>query len=80
MHSLFRQFLQDLVYEAGFRIISLTPEDLGDVTKVSQEFNLDFDDAYQYQVAEKFDLTLVSFDHDFDRTWRGRKTPNELMA
>jgi uncharacterized protein len=78
-HVLFRQFLQDMVYETGVRIISLAPVDLDEVIKVSQKFNLDFDDAYQYQIAEKFDLTLISFDHDFDRTLRGRKTPNELL-
>jgi predicted nucleic acid-binding protein len=30
-------------------------------------------------VAEKHDLTIVSFDHDFDRTERGRKTPKEVL-
>jgi len=29
--------------------------------------------------AEKHDLTLVSFDTDFDRTERGRKTPAEAL-
>ncbi len=80
MHALFRQFLHDLVHEAGVRIISLSPGDLDDVTSVSQKFNLDFDDAYQYQAAEKFDLTLISFDHDFDRTTRGRITPQDLLG
>jgi len=42
------------------------------------EFKLDFDDAYQYIAAEKYDLTIVSFDSDFDRTTRGRKTPSEI--
>ena len=44
-----------------------------------REFNLDFDDAYQYTAAEKHDLTIVSFDADFDRTKRGRKTPWEVL-
>jgi hypothetical protein len=43
-------------------------------------FNLDFDDAYQYVAAEKHDLTLVSFDADFDRTDRGRKTPADILG
>lgn len=42
-------------------------------------YGLDFDDAYQYAVAEKHNLTLVSFDKDFDRTERGRKTPAEIL-
>lgn len=41
----------------------------------AQRFNLDFDDAYQYVIAEKYSLTIISFDSDFDRTERGRTTP-----
>lgn len=29
--------------------------------------------------AEKYNLTLVSLDGDFDRTERGRKTPAEVL-
>ena len=43
------------------------------------QFRLDFDDAYQYVAAEKYGLTLVSFDADFDRTKPGRKTPDEVL-
>jgi predicted nucleic acid-binding protein len=46
---------------------------------VIKQFNLDFDDAYQYVAAEKHDLTIVSFDSDFERTGRGRKTPAEVL-
>ena len=31
-------------------------------------------------MAEKHDLTLVSFDADFDRTDRGRKTPADILG
>ena len=40
---------------------------------------LDFDDAFQYVAAERFDLQLVSFDADFDHTPRGRMTPAQAM-
>jgi len=45
----------------------------------AQRFGLDFDDAYQYAVAERYGLTIISFDGDFDRTARGRKTPEDLI-
>ena len=35
--------------------------------------------AIQYVTAEKYGLTLASFDTDFDRTERGRKTPAEII-
>ncbi len=40
---------------------------------------MDFDDAYQYAAVEKHQLVIVSFDGDFDRTERGRKTPAEIL-
>jgi len=36
--------------------------------KAAEKFNLDFDDAYQYAISEKYDLMIMSFDSDFDRT------------
>jgi len=45
-----------------------------------QGFGLDFDDAYQYTATEKYGLTIVSFDSDFDRTERGRRTPGEMLG
>jgi predicted nucleic acid-binding protein len=47
---------------------------------VRRKFGLDFDDAYQYLAAVKYNLTLVSFDSDFDRTERGRRTPAEVAG
>ena len=44
-----------------------------------KQFKLNFDDAYQYVTAEKYGLTLVSFDTDFDHTEQGRKTPGEIL-
>jgi uncharacterized protein len=56
-------------------VIGLDPEDVFPLTKVSKQFNLDFDDAYQYAIAEKHSLPIMSFDADFDRTEKGRKVP-----
>jgi len=77
--ELFRQFLRDAFLAESVRIIRLAPEDLGAVAKKVEEFRLDFDDAYQYVAAEKENLTIVSFDRDFDRTSKGRKTPAEAI-
>jgi len=44
------------------------------------QFDLDFDDAYQYVAAEKYGLTIVSLDRDFDQTERGGKTPDEVLS
>lgn len=44
-----------------------------------EQQNLDYDDAYQYTIAKKYNLTLVSFDSDFDLTERGRQTPSQVL-
>ena len=78
-HEVFRQFLMDMVFGAGLTIIGLSAREMEDVIHVARQFNLDFDDAYQYAIAERYDLTIVSFDSDFDRTKRGRKVPKDLL-
>lgn len=69
-----------MLLDAGVTLTGLSPEAMAVVTDAAQRFNLGFDDAYQYTVATKSGLTLVSFDGDFDRTDRGRKAPAEILA
>jgi len=78
-HNVFRQFLNDMIFIAGMRMIILPAEDMEGVIDASQRFKLDFDDAYQYVAAKKYNLTIVSFDTDFDRTDHGRKTPAQIL-
>jgi len=73
------RFVQDTFMDGAVSLIHLEPEDTQSLTRMIEQFRLDFDDAYQYAVAEKYDLTIVSFDSDFDRTERGRKTPGEVV-
>jgi len=79
MHDTFLQMVDDLLLTGGIRLVRLGLEDMQDVVHVSRRFNLDFDDAYQYAAAEKYNLILVSFDADFDRTKRGRRTPTGVL-
>jgi len=76
---LFSDFIRDLFGDGGIAIISLGSEDMERLERVSTTFNLDFDDAYQYVIAEKFGLVLVSFDTDFDRTDRKRIIPADIL-
>ena len=76
----FERFLDDLIIRGGVRLLRLSAEDLGDLVAVAQRFQLDFDDAYQYAIAEQHDLTIVSFDADFDRTEKGRQPPGALVS
>ena len=78
--SVFSDFVSDALEESGIGLIRLDTEALKQIPVVRRKFRLDFDDAYQYLAAEKYSLTLVSFDSDFDHTERGRKTPVEVRG
>jgi len=79
-HDVFRQFLTDMISIAGIKMIALLPRNMEDVINTAQKFSLDFDDAYQYVAAEQYGLTIISFDSDFDRTEKGRKTPDHIKS
>jgi len=78
--DLFLKFVSDVLLDTSITRIALDGEALKDTATARKRFGLDFDDAYQYVAAEKHNLTLVSFDADFDRTDRGRKTPADILG
>ncbi|MFO7772713.1 MAG: PIN domain-containing protein [Dehalococcoidia bacterium] len=78
MDALLR-FVQDAFIDGAVALIRLKPEDMQRLVQRAEQYSLDFDDAYQYVAAEKYNLTIVSFDADFDRTELGRRTPAEIM-
>jgi len=71
-------FLSDVVECGRVEVLGVAPTELRSVIDNVVRFGLDFDDAYQYALADRLDLTLVSLDRDFDRTPRGRTTPQNL--
>jgi predicted nucleic acid-binding protein len=73
-------FVQDVFIDGAVALASILPEETQSVMNAVNEYNVDFDDAYQLAAADKYDLVIVSFDSDFDRTSRGKKTPAEILA
>ena len=79
LHSGFVRFVEDMLIPGDMGLVRLGIEDLGRVSAVAEQNTLSFDDAYQYVAADKYNLTLVSLDADFDRTARGRMTPGQVL-
>jgi uncharacterized protein len=75
----FLTFVNDDIIAGGIRVIYLPADHFSKITIAADRFHLDFDDAYQYAVAEQFGLSIVSFDKDFDRTEKGRMEPQDLF-
>jgi predicted nucleic acid-binding protein len=73
-------FLKDLFINGQIEQLSLEPLDLIDVANNINKYNLDFDDSYQYTVAEKFALILVTFDKGFNVAGLKKKTPQEIIG
>lgn len=78
-HKSFRAFLDDVLVNGGISLLSLLPDQMDAVISASRNFRLDFDDAYQYAIAARYDLALVSYDADFLRTDRGHKIPSQIQ-
>ena len=73
------RFVQDAFIRGSVGLVRLEPEDTEQIIGVIERFQLDFDDAYQYACASKYDLTIVSFDSDFDGTELGKRTPAQVV-
>ena len=63
----------------GIEILTAAPGDLLMLHRTAVKYKLDFDAAYQYMLAEKNQLQIISFDKDFDGTELGRNEPSELV-
>jgi predicted nucleic acid-binding protein len=72
--------VQDLFLNGSVGLLRLQPQEMVLVVAFMDEFNLDFDDAYQYVAAVQNNLVIISFDSDFDKTALGRKIPAQILA
>lgn len=77
--DVFAKFAADVIERGGIEVLTIPIGEIARISENAKRFKLDFDDAYQYSIAERHDLTMVSFDTDLDRTERKRKTPLELL-
>ena len=48
------------------------------ILNLSKEFNLDFDDAFQFYLCRKHNLKIVSFDKHFDKLPLKRVEPKDI--
>jgi len=75
----YADFISDTIENSGVKLIRLSVKDLKEIYHIWKQFNLDFDDSYQYLSALKHGYIIISFDKDFDRTDRKRKMPAEIL-
>lgn len=78
--QLLTDFIDDVVVPGDIQVLAIPPDLTVQVLEAIDKFDLDFDDGYQYVIAQQSELTIVTFDRDFDKTDRGRRTPAEILA
>jgi len=76
--DVFKDFISDTIEDSGVVVARLNVSDLKEIISIRQKYKLDFDDAYQYVAAQKYNYILISFDKDFDCTEKGRITPDKI--
>jgi hypothetical protein len=77
--DIFEKFLSDLFINGELEQLSLDAVDLMEVVQNIQKYRLDFDDSYQFSVAQKYDLTIITFDRDFNVDGIKKNTPAEIV-
>ncbi len=73
------KFVSDLFINGQIEQVFLSPESIIDLTVNIKEFNLDFDDAYQLTLSQKYDMTIVTFDKDFNAKGIVKLSPEEVL-
>ena len=74
------RLMDDVFISEAVQVLSLPLEAHAKIQETARAYSLDFEDAYQFEVANHFGLALVSFDTDFDRSRLKRLTPSEVLA
>jgi predicted nucleic acid-binding protein len=77
--EVFELFINDLFINGQIEQLSLDTSDILNVIDNIRKYKLDFDDSYQLSVAQKYGLTLISFDKDFNITGIQKNTPDEIL-
>lgn len=72
-----QQFLATLDSSKNISIYRLRPAEISEA--LSLNVNLDLDDKLHYYLAKKKNLTLISYDKDFDKTDLPRLTPAQAL-
>ena len=73
------KFVNDLFFNGLIEQIFLDPHDFADIIANIEKYKLDFDDSYQLTTSIKYDLTIVTFDKDFNVRGINRMSPEEIL-
>jgi predicted nucleic acid-binding protein len=66
--EIYTTFLMDIFVNEDVQLCALNGMEHADILHSFNNFKIDFDDSYQYLIAKKYGIPMVSFDKDFKKT------------
>ena len=63
--EIYNSFIEDVLPK--IKVETLPKDNYNKVGNIAEQYNLDFDDAYQVTVAESNNLTISTMDKDFEK-------------
>jgi predicted nucleic acid-binding protein len=72
------EFVDDLLLRGDVTVASLQPQELRGLPAIAKKHKLDFDDAYQFAAAKKYNAVFISYDSDFNGTGIGSRKPSDF--
>lgn len=76
--DILNKFVNDLFFNGLIEQIYLNPRDFADIISNIEKYKLDFDDAYQLTLSQKYNLTIITFDKDFNINGINKKSPEDM--
>ncbi len=77
-YDILENFISDLTLN-WVEVINAEMSDIKGIIECQKLYNLDFDDALQYYIANLYEIILISYDADFNKTPEGRITPDLII-
>lgn len=63
--ELFNSFVNDVIPQ--IEILTVQNKQYPEISKIANQFNLDFDDAYQLTIASGRNFVIITMDKDFEK-------------
>ena len=63
--EIYNSFINDVIRQ--IEVLSIRKINYSQISKIANQFNLDFDDAFQVVVAKTGNLTITTMDEDFEK-------------
>ena len=73
------KFVNDLFFKGLIDQIFIYHHYFAEIIENIEKYKLDFDDSYQLTTSIKYDLTIVTFDKDFNVRGINRMSPEEIL-